>query len=567
VRAVGSSIDQRDMRSRGLQLYAVGLKPDLIASVRPALLAVGAAGTFLLLVLAVNLATVLLARAAQREREFGVSRALGASRAAIVRSTVLEGGALGVLGGAGGVALALAGTRALVGLAPSDLPRLETIVVTPAIAGSVVLAGALLGLLAGLIPAVWSTRIGLDVLLGSAAVRGGGGGRGRLRAGMVALQVALSLTLLSAGALVARSFERLLRAEPGFITEGVLTFRMTPPTASYPEVEDLQGLNARLAEALAAVPGVRTVGASRSLPLQGEANQNGVRFLDAPGNNGVAEHDGPLVDVIQATPAYFETIGVRLLTGNVFGARADDPAEVMIDRALAERFFPGGANPVGSRMTFGSDTLAVAGVIQQPRLYDVHRDGREQVYVRYVDYPSRTLAWAIRTDRDPESLVPDVRAVVRRVDPELALESVRSLDQLVAGSLQQQRLSAVMIGAFSLGALLLAAMGLFGVVSGAVARRRHEIAVRLALGAEQGGVVRLVLWDGARLVVLGLLLGGPGVYLAGRSMRAVLIEVSPFDPPTLLAVAVGLALVTLAACYLPARRAVGIEPAKTLRQE
>ncbi len=240
--------------------------------------------------------------------------------------------------------------------------------------------------------------------------------------------------------------------------------------------------------------------------------------------------------------------------------------EAIIDRTLATRFFPTGS-PLGATLLRGGDSLTVIGVVEHARLYNVHQDDRPQVYLRNEQRTVRTLAWVLRTDRSLEGLIPDVRAAVRRVDPELAISDLQSMDRVVAESLSQQRLSAVLIGGFSLGALLLAAMGLFGVVAGSMTRRRHEIAVRLALGADHSRVVRLVVGEGARLILLGLLLGVPGIYLSAQALRGLLVGVSPFDPLTLAAVAGGLALVALVACYVPARRVAAIEPAGLLRQE
>jgi putative ABC transport system permease protein len=566
VDAVGRALDAQHNQSRGLFLYPVGLRPDLLARVRPAFIAVAAAGAFLLLVLAVNLASVLLARVAQRERELGVSRALGATRFALVRSTVLEGTLLGVLGGMGGALLAVWGTRLLVGLAPEDLPRLESMAVNARIVVSVIAVGGLLGLSAGVLPAVWSTRIGLDALLGSAAARGGGG-YGRLRSGMVVLQVALSLVLLSAGGLVVKSFQGLLRAQPGFEPDRVLTFRITAPLLRYAGGVDLVTLHKTMEAELGALPGVTHVGASSSLPLRAASSQTPISFPDAPGNTGDGDHDAPLLDWMQATGGYFDALGIRILSGRTYGdGRTDQRREAIIDAALAETFFPG-ADPLGTRLRFRGDTLTVVGVVGHARLYDVHRDDRAQVFIRDDDFPARTHSWALRTSGDPAALIPRVREAMRRIDPELALWEVRTMDEVVADSLRQQRLSAVLIGGFSIGALLLAAMGLFGVVSAAVTRRRHELAVRLALGAEQERIVRLVLREGGTLVALGVLLGVPGIYLSSRAIGGVLVGVSPFDAPTLIGVSAGLLLVALAACYLPARRIAHIEPAKSLRQE
>ena len=571
VGAVGRMLDRRVFQGRGLRLYPVGAKSDLVAPVRPALLVLGAAGALLVLVLGVNLATLLLVRASQRSQEFAVSRALGANRVALVRATLLEAAILGTFGGACAALAAVWGTRTLVALAPLDLPRRESIAVDWGTAAVVIGVGALLGLLAGVVPAVWATRTRLAALMGMAAVRGGGGGHGPMRRAMVVIQVALSLVLLSTGGLVVRSFERLLRAQPGFEPRGVLTLRVPVTQARYPDNAAASALHERLERALAALPGVTAVGAGSTLPLTADADQTTVRLPGAPGNTGVAEQDQPLVDYMRVRAGYLETLGIRVLAGRAFapgrpaGAAGGGVREAMIDRTLATQFYPAGS-PVGATLLLGNDSLRVIGVVDHARHYDVHEDGRPQVYLRDEDDTYGTLVFAVRGDRAPAGLVAEVRDAVRRVDPQLAVSEIRTMDEVVAESLRQPRLSAVLLAGFSLGALLLAAMGLYGVVAGAVTRRRHELAVRLALGADHGGVLRLVVGEGARLVLLGLLVGLPGIYLASRLIGGVLVGVSPFDPLTLGAVASGLVLVALAACYVPARRVASIEPARSLRE-
>ncbi|CAN5728243.1 ABC transporter permease [soil metagenome] len=566
VAAVGRVVDERDHGSRGLHLYPAGAKSDLIARVRPAIAALGLAGAFLLLVLLVNLGTLLLARAAQREQEYAVSRALGANPIALVRSTVFEAGMLGLMGGIGGAVVALWGTRVLVRMAPADLPRLETIAVDWSIAAVIIGIGAALGLLAGLAPALWAARTELSSLMGSTRVHGGGG-RVRMRRAMVVVQVALSVVLLTAGALVVRSFGGLLRAEPGFLADGVLTMRVPVPASRYPELDDAMGVHERLHAALAALPGVQHVGATWALPLSASANQTGVRFPGAPGNTGVDEHDNPMVDWMRVRPGYFETLGIRVLQGESFRPSATPSPEIVIDRILAEMFFPDGT-AVGATVPFLGDTMRIIGVVEHARLYDVHQDGRGQIHARNDGEGSAfSLYWALRSDRDAALLAGEARDAVRRIDPELAVSEVRTMRDIVDASVRQQRLSAVLIAGFAIGALLLAAMGLYGVVAGSVTRRRHELAIRLALGADHGSVLRLVLREGALLVGLGLLAGVPGILLGGRVLRGIIVDVSVHDPMTLLAVAIGLWLVAMAACYVPARRVLRIEPASSLRQE
>lgn len=567
VHAVGTLVDRRDFQSRGLRLWSVGLQQDLVARVRPAVVVLGAAGVLLVLVLAVNMANLLMVRATQRDQEFAIVRALGANQLALLRATLLEAGLLGLLGGACAVLVAVWGTRALVALAPADMPRRESIAVDWRIAAVVIGVGTALGLVAGVAPALWSTRTRLSTLLRNAAVRGGGGGQGTMRRTMVVAQIALSLVLLTAGGLVARSFERLLRANPGFVPAGVLTMRVPAGGDRYPSDTALALLHQRVERALAELPGVTAVGGASALPLTATARQTGVRFLAAPGNTGERDHDTPLIDFIAARRGYFDALGIRVLAGTTFTDAATPAAlrEVLIDRTLAAEFFPTGS-ALGARLPLDTDTLTVVGVVEHARQYDVHKDGRPQIYFRDDYSPDPGLSFVVRTDRPPESLASEAREAIRRIDPQLAVADVRPMDAIVSDALRQSRVSAVLLAGFSLGALLLAAMGLYGVVAGSVNRRRHELAVRLALGADQGGVLRLVLREGALLVLLGLLVGAPGIYAAGRAIRGVLVGVSPFDPPTLAAVAAGLAAVAMVACYIPARRVTGIDPAGSLRE-
>jgi len=562
---VGRAIDARDFNSRGLKLYSVGLKADVISRIRPALVVLGAAGLVLVFMLMLNLASVLIARSAQREHEVAVSRALGANTIAIIRSTLLEGGLLGLAGGALGALAAIWGARALVALAPLDLPRREAIAIDLSIAATVIAVGVLLGALAAAPPAVWAARTSLSSLLAGSAVRGGGG-EGRLRRGLIVAQMALSLVLLSSGALVMRSFERLLRADPGFQPDGVFTVRVRCPPEFFPQMSDVIAFQDRVQRALAAIPGVIGASAASALPLTANALQTTITIPGAPGNTGDAEQDKVLADMIAVRANYVEVMDMRLIAGRTFTEfRQNDVTEAMIDTAIARRFFPDG-NAIGATIRLGAQSLTIIGVFNQARLYDVHADGRPQILVR-AELGSRPLFYVMRTTREPHSLLPEVQSAVHRIDPRVAVGDPRAMDDIVQASLSPQAIGGALISAFAVGALLLAAMGLFGVVSGSVTRRRHELAIRLALGAGHGRVLRLVLKEGALLVMAGLLIGAPGIYIANRMIRGLLVGVSPSDPLTLLAAALGLLLVTMVTCYVPARRALRIEPAQLLRHE
>lgn len=567
VGAVGRVIDRRDFNGRGVKLYPVGLKTDVISRIRPALVVLGAAGVVLLFMLTVNLASVLLARAAQREHEVAVSRALGASSAAIARSLVLEGALLGGAGGLLGAIVAHWAIRVLASRVSLDLPRSEALILDWRIAAVVAGAGVMLGLLAAAAPALWAVRSSLSALLAGSAVRGGGG-HTRLRRAMIVAQVALSFVLLASGAVVARSFERLLRVDPGFRAEGVFTVRLRTPPEFFPTTRDAIAFQERVQQALAGIPGVTGTSAASSLPLTAMAFQSAVTFPAAPGNTGDLERDRVLPDITISHPNYLEVMQMRLVTGRSFApTQLTGVTEAIIDTALVRRFFPG-SSPIGAtvRLSFGSATIV--GVAEPVRLYDFHSEARPQILVRTGEnFDMRPAFFVMRTAREPNSLLPEVQAAVRRIDPRIPVGNPDSMDDIVARALGPQTMGASLLGVFSAGALLLAAMGLYGVVSGSVTRRRHELAVRLALGADHPRVLGLVVKEGMLLVAAGLSLGAPGIFLTHGLIRGLLVGVTPSDPVSLVASGVGLLGVTMLTCYVPARSILSIDPARLLRQD
>ena len=572
VDAVARDVSTRAYQATPVMLFPVRLQDDLVATVRPILLTLGFAAAFLVLVLAINLSSLLLARAAEREREFAVSRALGANGSAVVRAMVLEGAALGLMGGVAGALVGSWGARMLVALAPLDLPRRNEIALDWSVAAIVISVGLLLGVIAAALPATWASRASLATSLTASSVRGAGSSQ-RMRRGIVVAQVALTLVLLSAGGLVARSLERLLAVDPGFNPAGVLTFRVAMGPLLFPEGADAFAFQDRVEAALSALPGISSVSATAALPLTASAPQNSiwgwqemVAIPGAPGNTGDAQRDSLLVQIIATRAGYAEAMGMRVLDGESFRrTRPDGSQEALIDQHLARHFFPTGT-PVGATIPFRDKSLRIIGVVQQARLHNLHEDGRPQVFIRAEDWVRHMPVWVIKTKGDPQALVPEVRRAIRQIDPRIPVSSVQTMDEIVSEALRQQRISAVLIGGFALGALLLVAMGLFGMISGTVVRRHGELAVCLALGASHQRMLRLVLAEGALLVAIGMVFAIPGVYAAGGLIRGLLFDVSPWDPLTLSAVAGGLLFVTMAACYVPARRVLRIDPAPLLRQ-
>lgn len=571
VQAFGHGLADRDPdKYRGFGLYTIGLLNDLVKDVRPALLALSFAASFLLLILTVNLASLLLARAAEREKEFAISRALGASGPAIVRATLAEGGLLGFLGGVAGALAGIWGTRLLVALGPLDLPRRETIALDGKIALIVIAVGTLLGLSAAAVPAIWSARISLSSLISASSVRGGARS-GRMRRTLIAAQIALSLVLLSTGGLVVRSFERLVATDPGFRSTGVLTLRLS--TIVFTKEEDSASFLDRTTAALQALPGVKSVSATSSLPLSDLSLTSSIAFPGAAGNTGDRDRDRPLVDVVRTRAGYVGTMGMHLIAGRDFQpAHHDHVYEALIDQHLAAQFFPN-RNPIGATLQVLADGrnrdffARIVGVVDQARLHSLYQDGRPQIFVRAEDGASRRYwFFTVRTSGDPHALVSEARSAIRQIERRIPVSQMWTMDEIVADARSRERISAVMLSGLALGALLLVTMGLFGMISGSVTRRRGELAVRLALGATHHRVIRLVVREGARMLAVGLLLAIPGIYLAGEALRGLLVGISPFDAPTLAAVALGLVGVSLLACYLAATRVTAIDPERLLRE-
>lgn len=550
-----------------VRLWAVELQEDLVAPVRPALTALLASAGLLLLILAANLATLLLGRAAGRAHELGVRVALGAGRGRLLSSVVGESLVLAALGGTLGIVLAVAGTELVVALAPADLPRLAGVQVDGSVVAVAAAVTALMALVAGVAPSLGALRADVAATLKDADARGGGSlGRTRLRSVLVAAQMAISVMLLAGAGLTARAFAELLGADPGFDAGETITFAVPLSGATYPDDPTQLQFHEELRRRLAALAGVRTVGATTALPLTQLTDQSGIQFPLAPGNVGDPQADGPLVDLFRVTPGYFEAAGLRLLQGRGIQEIDADTAtySIVIDDVLASRFFPDGS-AVGSRAFFIGDTATVVGVVDQARLYGVAEDDRGQVYVPNALLPSEELSYAVRGDLDAISLVPAVRGVIRELDASIPLADVRTLRDLVDASLAQQRLSLTLILAFALGSLLLASLGIYGVVANAVVRRRQEIGVRIAFGASGGEVLRLVVGQGVRLAAVGAALGLVGAAGMSGVAERLVGGVDAGDPLVYVLVTGALVGVAALASWLPARRATRIDPVEALR--
>jgi len=551
----------------GLKMWGVGLEDDLVASVRPALLTLLAAATFLLVILGANLATLLLGRAVARDRELAVLSALGAARGQLLQSLLAESVVIAGVGGALGIGLAAVGVDAIRSLAPADLPRRFELAVDPSVVMVALAGAAAMALAAGLLPALrWLRGEVAQRIRETAGRTGGGVVATRTRSALVVLQVALSLMLLVSAGLLTRAYAGLLGADPGFDVRPALTFDVSLDQARYDSGAKVTDFDGRFRDAVAALPGVVDVGGADALPLSAEASQMDVAFPGAPGNTGTKDEDSPLVDYFFVGAGYGEAVGMRLLEGRWLTS-ADDrdaPPVLLIDDLLASRFFPDGT-AAGSRVSFGGTDFAIAGVVDHARHYTVAADDRPQLYLPVARTVPRSLSYVVAVDGDPSPYGEQVRRILDALDPGVPMSDVSTLEDLVRGSLGRERLSLTLLLAFALGALLLATLGIYGVVANGVAQRTHEMGVRMALGAGRGRVVSLVLGQGLRLTLWGTALGVGGSLAASRLLEGVAVGVEPGDPAVYGIVALGLTALTGVAAWIPARRATRIDPVEALR--
>ena len=538
----------------------------LVSEVRPALLALLYAVVFLLLIACANVANLLLVRASLRQRELAVRTALGAPRTRLVRQILAEALLLAGLGTLLGIGLAWAGIRGLPAVAPPDVPRLETTAIDWRVLFFAASAGIVSMVLFGLVPALRAARCDVMRALRSAG-RGLASGSIRLRSGVVAAEVALSFVLLIASALMFRSFLELRRVNPGYNPHGLLTFYLTrdwPLGRQEGRVELLRNIQSRLHD----LPNVESVSASVGFPLEGGAHlTNQPR---PPVNAPLASAVG--ADFQDVLPGYFETLGTPLVSGRTFTDADNSTGRrvAIIDQPLAARAFPH-ESAVGKRIAIpwpGNPTLEVIGVVANQRMATLASPGRETIYLPEAFWGiGVSRYWAVRTSGDPARLASALRAEIARIDPQLVVSKVQTMDALVEHDRAGTRFSLTLIGAFAAIAILLAAVGLYGVVATLVEQRTAEIGVRMALGAAPAGIFQLVVGHGLRLGAAGLALGLAAASAFTRAMTSMLVNVRPTDPATFALAALFFLLIVALACWWPACRAARLDPAAALRAE
>ena len=543
------------------------LQDDVTRGVKPALLAVFGAVVLVLLIACVNVTNLVLARGAQRQGELAMRTALGAAASRLARQLVTESIVLSLLGGALGMVVASAGVRALLALSPSELPRLHAIRVDGPVFAFAAGITVLLGIVIGLIPAWHASRFELSQTLQQSSQRTSGSHQFTRRT-FVVTEVALALVLLVGAGLLLRSLQRLFAVSPGYDATGVLTMQVETYGQKYQDAESSHRFFSQALDAIRQVPGVTAAAFTSQLPLSGDSDLYGAHFESDDPQTGYPVYR------YSVTPGYLETLGIPLRRGRLLDGqdRSDAPPAILITESLARRRFPNG-DAIGKRVRIGSSSegpwYTIVGIVGGVRQMSLTLNDSDAVYMTTVQwsFPDATLSLVVRTHGDPTALVPGIKNAIWSVDKDQPIVRVVRMDDLLAASAAERRFVLILFEAFGLVALALAGTGIYGVLSGSVTERTREIGVRAALGASRRSIVELVLRQGIVLTSVGVLVGLVGAIAASRAVSSLLFGISQFDPVTYLGVILALAIVSTAACAIPAWRAARVDPMVALRYE
>ena len=557
--------------NRDFDVRVEPLGRHVAGAARPALLSLLGAVGFILLLTCANIATLLLSRAEARQREIAMRQALGASRGRLVRQTIVESLLLAFAGAAAGLAFAYAGARVLVRLAPASLPRLDETAVDAQVLLVMAAVATIVGILFGLAPAVAASSVDVTHALrdGGARVTGGAAGR-RLRQSLVAGQLALAVVLLVGAGLLVRSFVRVSGLELGFDTHHVLTAMVALSPARYADAGRQVAFTDEMLRRIQALPGVRSAGVSHSVPLSGINDQGGFVIEGRPDPPPGA---GPHANRPRVSPGYFDAMGIRLVAGRLLDGRdRADSLPVAVVSDLAVRSYWPGQSAIGRRLAFewneqGPVWRQIVGVVASTRHFGLEAAQKAEIYVPFAQSPVPYVTLVVRTDTDPLALAPSVRRQITALDPEQGVFWFRTMDDLVAHSSARRRFQTALVATFALLALLLAAVGVYGVMGYMVAQRRREIGVRLALGARPRDVIAMVLGNGLRVTAAGVAAGIAGAAALSSVLARFVFGVSPLDPVTYAGAVVLLMAVALLASYRPAGVAARVDPITVLRDE
>jgi putative ABC transport system permease protein len=559
----------------GTSADIVGLQEQMVQNVRPALILLLGAVSFVLLIACVNVANLLLARAASRGREVAIRTSMGASRRRIVRQLLTESVLISVAGGILGLILASAALGPLLTISAGSVPQAFTVRLDSSVLIFTLVLSVLTGLVFGLVPALRTAKLDLRESLNEGS-RGStaGPGQHRLRAVLVATEIALAMLLLVGAGLLLRSFSRLQEVPPGFQADHLLAADIPLSENAYAKSEQRFEFFDRLVERANALPGVRSAAAASFLPVSGGGS---IIHFNIYGRPPKSPHEFIAAGYRTVTPHYFETLGVPVLQGRVFTPSDTDkfPAVVVINATMARTFFSG-ENPIGKRMQLGATPnkeipwMEVVGVVGD-LLQGLDLGPTAEMYLPYRQadalLPVFEMSVVLRTAADPLTQAAALRSALAEIDPNQPLVKIRSMEENMSASVAQPRFRTWLIGIFAALALLLAAVGVYGLMSYTVMQRTNEIGIRVTLGAQSMDVFRSIIGEGARIALLGVGAGLIAALALTRLLRTFLYDISAFDPGTFLGVAFLLTLISVAACYFPARRATRVDPIVALRYE
>jgi putative ABC transport system permease protein len=539
--------------------------------IRPVLIILLGAVGLLLLIACTNLANLLLARAATREKEIAVRISLGAARSRIVLQLLTESLVLAIAGGSLGLLLAVWSVHALRSVVPDMFPMLQHMSIDPPVLAFTLLLSVVTGLLFGLVPAWKTSKSDLHTTLKEAGGRSdSAGGSQRIRGFLLAFQVALAVLLSVSAGLLLRSFVRVTSVSPGVRVANILTMSLSLPKVKYDSPVKRANFYRDLTERLQSIPGVRSSGAVQFLPLRVSmlSFRVGVNGFQIKGRPPVPQGQDPTADYRIATPAYFNTIGIALRQGRLFEPHDDADAKrvAVINEAMVRKHF-GREDPLGQQITSGGTPMEIVGVVADAKLYGLDTPIEPAIYVPHMQHPSESMALAVRTDGDPSGVASAVRREILKLDPEQPISSVRTMEDILSDSLMLRRVSMLMLAVFASLALTLATIAIYGLTAYSVARRTHEIGLRVALGASQAGILRLVVVRGLVTSLIGAAVGLAAALQLTRTLSGMLYGVTATDPLVFAGVPLLLIAVSAIASYIPARRAMRVDPLVALRYE
>ena len=555
--------------NRDVTFTVTGLKEDLLATARPALMALSVGVALLLLIAIVNVANLFVARAGVRERDYAIRTALGARRAAILRQMLVETAVLGAVGAVGGALVALWAVDMLTALAPEGTPRIEEVRVDGTALLLALVSGMLAAIVAGLFPALHGIRGGLAASLKDAGGLRTSRTRQRARSALVIAQMAIALTLLVGSGLTLRSLSRLQNVDPGFDPDGLVTGEYYLPPSRYPSDEQLRSFVSLALERVGSIPGVTAAATTSTLPMtEGDTDLGFIIEGRPPGPDGRY----PVSWYRMVSPGYFDAMRMRIVAGRGFTPddRAGEgvPYSIVVNEEFQRRYFADG-NALGARLLLGAEgpPAVIVGVVADTRHRGLGSTPIIEMFMSTTQVGRRPVVFVARTDRDAALMGAAIRDAVRSIDPMLPPPAFRTMEQIVTQSIALPRLYSAFFAFFAAVSLLLAAVGVYGLTAYTVGQRRQEIGIRVALGARGSDVVRMVVQRSMLLTFTGLAIGLVAAFALARPLAVLLFELSPWDLPTFATIPALLAGVALIASWIPARRAARIDPLKALRSE